>query len=52
MAQGVAAVQSGSGLWHQLLDKPDSYLETSASAMFTYAIARGVNRKAPEDPAI
>jgi rhamnogalacturonyl hydrolase YesR len=42
--QGVAAVQSGSGLWHQLLDKTDSYLETSASAMFTFAIARGVNR--------
>jgi rhamnogalacturonyl hydrolase YesR len=27
-----------------LLDKTDSYLETSASAMFTFAIARGVNR--------
>jgi rhamnogalacturonyl hydrolase YesR len=44
MAQGVAAVQSGNGMWHQLLDKPDSYLETSASAMFTFGIARGVNR--------
>ncbi len=43
-AQGVAAVQSGAGMWHQLLDKTDSYLETSASAMFTFAIARGVNR--------
>ena len=32
------------GLWHQLLDKTDSYLETSASAMFTFTIARGVNR--------
>ncbi|MGB7623882.1 MAG: glycoside hydrolase family 88 protein [Terriglobia bacterium] len=42
--EGAAAVQSGNGLWHQLLDKPDSYLETSASAMFTFAIARGVNR--------
>ncbi len=42
--QGVGAVQSGNGLWHQLLDKTDSYLETSASAMFTFAIARGVNR--------
>ncbi len=42
--QGVAAVQGGSGLWHNLLDKPDSYLETSASAMFTFAVARGVNR--------
>jgi len=43
-AQGAAATQGGVGLWHQLLDKTDSYLETSASAMFTYAIARGVNR--------
>jgi unsaturated rhamnogalacturonyl hydrolase len=42
--QGVASVQSGSGMWHQLLDKNDSYLETSASAAFTFAIARGVNR--------
>jgi unsaturated rhamnogalacturonyl hydrolase len=42
--QGIAAVQSGTGLWHQLLDKSDSYLETSASAMFTFAVARGVNR--------
>ncbi len=42
--QGVAAVQSGSGMWHQLLDRPDSYLETSATAMFTFAVARGVNR--------
>jgi rhamnogalacturonyl hydrolase YesR len=41
--QGVAGVQSGNGMWHQLLDKTDSYLETSASAMFTGAIARGVN---------
>jgi unsaturated rhamnogalacturonyl hydrolase len=43
-AQGAAGVQSGSGMWHQLLDKTDSYLETSATAMFTFAIARGVNR--------
>ncbi len=31
-------------MWHQLLDKTDSYLESSATAMFTFAIARGVNR--------
>src|ERR1017187_8198195 len=43
-AQGAVAAQGGTGLWHQLLDKADSYLETSASAMFTFAIARGVNR--------
>jgi rhamnogalacturonyl hydrolase YesR len=41
---GIAAVQDSSGLWHQLLDRPDTYLETSASAMFVYAIARGINR--------
>jgi len=42
--RGAASLQSGVGMWHQLLDKTDSYLETSASAMFTFAIARGVNR--------
>jgi rhamnogalacturonyl hydrolase YesR len=42
--QGAARVQGPTGLWHQLLDKTDSYLETSGSAMFTFAIARGVNR--------
>ena len=41
---GVARYQGAEGLWHQLLDKTDSYLETSCSAMFTYAIARSVNR--------
>lgn len=39
----IARFQSASGLWHQLLDKEDAYLETSCSAMFTYAIARSVN---------
>jgi rhamnogalacturonyl hydrolase YesR len=43
-ARGAASTQGGVGMWHQVLDKPDSYLETSASAMFAFAIARGVNR--------
>ncbi len=42
--RGLAAHQGRTGLWHQLLDRNDSYLETSASAMYVYAIARGVNR--------
>jgi rhamnogalacturonyl hydrolase YesR len=42
-ARGVAEVQSGSGLWHQMLDRDDSYLETSCTAMFSYAMAKGVN---------
>jgi unsaturated rhamnogalacturonyl hydrolase len=41
---GFSRYQSQSGLWHQLLDKNDSYLETSCSAMFAYAVAKGVNR--------
>jgi unsaturated rhamnogalacturonyl hydrolase len=43
-AKGVASVQSGTGLWHQMLDRHDSYLETSCSAMFAYSMAKGVNR--------
>ncbi len=39
---GVVRRQDPSGLWHQLLDRDDSFLETSASAMFTYALARAV----------
>jgi len=41
---GLAACQSGTGSWHQLLDRTDSYLETSASAIYTYCIARAINR--------
>ncbi|MXN90845.1 glycoside hydrolase family 88 protein [Flavobacterium sp. Sd200] len=42
-AKGLASYQSALGFWHQLLDKPDSYLETSATAIYTYCIARGIN---------
>ena len=42
--RGLAACQSADGLWHQLLDRPETYLETSASAIFVYAIAHGINR--------
>jgi unsaturated rhamnogalacturonyl hydrolase len=42
--RGLANYQSKQGLWHQLIDRNDSYLETSASAIYTYAIARAINR--------
>lgn len=42
--RGLAACQSGTGLWNQLLDRHDTYLETSASAMFVYGIARAISR--------
>jgi rhamnogalacturonyl hydrolase YesR len=41
---GIAERQSGAGLWHQMLDRNDSYLETSASAMFVYGIAHAINQ--------
>ena len=40
---GYSRYQDITGLWHQVLDKPDSYLESSVTAMFTYAVARAVN---------
>jgi len=43
-ANGLAKYQSGQGFWHQLLDKNDSYLETSATAIYTYCIAKAVNK--------
>jgi unsaturated rhamnogalacturonyl hydrolase len=42
--RGLAAYQSGSGFWHQLLDRNDSYLETSATAIYTYCIAHAMNK--------
>jgi unsaturated rhamnogalacturonyl hydrolase len=42
--RGVAELQSGGGLWHQMLDRNDSYLETSASAMFVYTVAHAINQ--------
>ena len=43
-AAGLTAHQGHAGLWHQLLDRRESYEETSASAMYVFAMARGINR--------
>ncbi len=43
MVRSLANLQDGTGFWHNLLDKGDTYLETSCTAMFTYAIAKGIN---------
>ena len=42
MMAALLATQDKDGLWHQLLDKPDSWAETSGSAMFTFAFVTGV----------
>ncbi len=39
---GLVKYQGDSGMWHQVIDKPGFYEETSSSAMFTLGIARGV----------
>jgi len=41
--RALVELQDGSGLWHNLLDHSETYLETSASAMFVYGLAKGVN---------
>jgi len=42
--KGLTALQSGEGFWHQLLDRNDSYLETSCTAIYTYCIAHAINK--------
>ena len=40
----ISEYQVSSGLYHQLLNKQDSYLETSCTAMFTYTLANAINQ--------
>jgi hypothetical protein len=38
----LASWQDSSGLWHTLVNDPDTYLETSASALFAYGFHKGM----------
>lgn len=40
--RGLAKYQDESGMWHQVLDHPNSYEETSCTAMYVAGMARGV----------
>lgn len=42
--KAILSYQSESGLWHQVLTHPDSYLETSGSAMFAIGLARAIRK--------
>ena len=42
---GASMYQNADGMWHQLLDKPDSYPESSITAMYVYGIAKAINNK-------
>ena len=41
---GIKRLQAPSGMWRQVLDHSELWEETSCTAMFTYGIARAVNR--------
>jgi unsaturated rhamnogalacturonyl hydrolase len=42
MMKALLENQDESGLWRQLIDKPESWTETSGSAMFAFAMVTGV----------
>ncbi|CAI6084782.1 hypothetical protein PAECIP112173_04398 [Paenibacillus sp. JJ-100] len=52
LCEGYAALQNESGLWHQVLNNPQTYLEASCTAMFAYGFARGVRFGWFKDPAL
>jgi rhamnogalacturonyl hydrolase YesR len=43
MIRSLAGLQDGTGFWHNMLDKTNTYLETSCTAMFTFGVAKGIN---------
>jgi len=43
----VIKLQDRSGLWHTVIDRPDSYLEASATAGFTLALGRALKLNLP-----
>ena len=48
---GIAPLQDEkTGLWHTVLDKPDTYIEGSASSMFLYGMAESRNLKLLDIP--
>jgi unsaturated rhamnogalacturonyl hydrolase len=40
---GIQRHQDAGGGWHQVLNEPSSWIETSCTGMLTYGLARGVN---------
>lgn len=40
---GIDRAAAVAGGWHQLLDRPDTWMETSCTGLLTAALARGVN---------
>ncbi|MCF8224904.1 MAG: glycoside hydrolase family 88 protein [Bacteroidales bacterium] len=43
MMQGLFAFQGSDGMWHQLLDNPESFAEPSCTGMFLFSMITGVD---------
>jgi unsaturated rhamnogalacturonyl hydrolase len=43
MMQSLLQYQDKDGMWHELIDHPEAWPESSSSAMFTFAMISGVN---------
>src|SRR5581483_10354581 len=44
MMKALLPYQDKDGTWHQLIDHPQSYPETSSTGMFTFAMITGVKK--------
>ena len=44
MMKTLVTYQGEDGMWHQLLDDPESYAETSCTGMFIYSMATGLDK--------
>jgi rhamnogalacturonyl hydrolase YesR len=51
IAEPLVTYQDKMGFWHQVIDRPESYQETSATGMLSYYLARAVRQQfLPEEP--
>ncbi len=50
MLSALLAHQNADGLWHQIVDAPEAWIETSASGMFTFAMLTGVKHGWVDEP--
>jgi unsaturated rhamnogalacturonyl hydrolase len=50
MMAGLLKNQAEGGMWRQLIDKPESWPETSSTGMFTFSMAVGVRKGWLTDP--
>lgn len=51
LCEGYLRLQGENGLWHQVLNRPDSYEESSCTSMFIYAYAKGIRKGWLSEPA-